>query len=613
MAKQNPGPTQYKPTATAQQQVNTAMQQASAAGANSKAAANQQQVNQINAAMKQPTAQQKQNATTTQEALGSAYKVNANGQAPKNLNVGDTVKTNSGSNTVVGINANGTYQMQPTKAQTGGREYTTTNDQQAALDAAVKAVQQGAKNVVQNIQPSIDAANLKAAQDGKKTTPTSSNTPAYAQGYSKNVDYSAEIQKAIAAGNWVQAAALEQLRNAKIDAEGLPYEKTNTFASYYGQVTPEILLQAKGGFVQSFKPNVENPADKMRDLTNQWAEAQQQQVNNQIDFATNQAITEKQRALDDAQPEFQKQLSQLDIDTARAMANSAFYAEARGDRGGIGQSQYNEVQAAALQNKQAIQTARTKLATDTARDIADLRAKGEFEKADKMMTIGQQVLAKLYEIEKLSSDFEISQEQAAYEREMALKNYELQKANITGVLDGEQTLAAQKYDQETAAELAYALIKQGLPVSNELLQAAGLGAYASDATRLANQIAALTGASGGSSSGGGSSSRGGGGGNGNGSEPISGNDDDDDEDKKREPGVVSDSKLFEGIGDGGNGNGGGSNSSNAAYASAAVTAAMRDGKSRSEVNALIDEFYNNGYIDEATAAALRLNNNNRRP
>ena len=43
--------------------------------------------------------------------------------------------------------------------------------------------------------------------------------------------------------------------------------------------------------------------------------------------------------------------------------------------------------------------AQTKLSTDTARQIADLRAQGEFEKADALLELNQTYLSKLMEIQ----------------------------------------------------------------------------------------------------------------------------------------------------------------------------------------------------------------------
>ena len=77
------------------------------------------------------------------------------------------------------------------------------------------------------------------------------------------------------------------------------------------------------------------------------------------------------------------------------MDNAALYAELRGDRGGIGLAQYNAVQNAAEENRLAVDAAQIKMATDTDRQIADLRTQGEFAKAKQVLEISQAYLQQL--------------------------------------------------------------------------------------------------------------------------------------------------------------------------------------------------------------------------
>ena len=51
--------------------------------------------------------------------------------------------------------------------------------------------------------------------------------------YDKNVYYQAEINKAVARGDYASAKILEQQRNAKIAGEGIKdYSMTTTFQNY---------------------------------------------------------------------------------------------------------------------------------------------------------------------------------------------------------------------------------------------------------------------------------------------------------------------------------------------------------------------------------------------
>lgn len=143
-----------------------------------------------------------------------------------------------------------------------------------------------------------------------------------------------------------------------------------------------------------------NNIDTVREeaLLGQLTEAQRQQAINSADYNVAQGTAQLQRQMQEAQRQFQTQQRQIDIDEARAKDNQALYTEARGDRGGIGQAQYDTIQNTAATNRLTVQTEQTQLATDTARQVADLRAQGEFEKANQLLNISQQYLSKLMDL-----------------------------------------------------------------------------------------------------------------------------------------------------------------------------------------------------------------------
>ena len=105
---------------------------------------------------------------------------------------------------------------------------------------------------------------------------------------------------------------------------------------------------------------------------------------------------------------YQTQRNQVDADENKALDNQVLYAEARGDRGGIGQSQYGSIQNAASTQRQAVNSAEVKLQTDTARQIADLQAQGEFEKAKAVSDIGSKYLSELIELDKWATEKNVS-------------------------------------------------------------------------------------------------------------------------------------------------------------------------------------------------------------
>lgn len=166
----------------------------------------------------------------------------------------------------------------------------------------------------------------------------------------------------------------------------------------------------------------------MRAQLEDWQAIVNAQNANRVNYGVNQAVTELQRAEQDAQAQFKEQVESVALDERQGMDNSALYAEARGDKGGIGQAQYNAIQAAAAQNRLAVQQQQTKLSTDTARQIADLRAKGEFEKADAMLETAQTYLTQLTQLEQWAANYgldaaqfkaTLAQWQAEYDMAMA--------------------------------------------------------------------------------------------------------------------------------------------------------------------------------------------------
>ena len=441
----NPGPIQQSPT----QAVNPGPIQQQPTNQPVQQQPTNQPVQPAPASQSNP--QQAQNdARTTQESAGKIYKVGSNGQAPKGLSVGDQVVTAGGTYTILAVNPDGTYRSQLTNANQTTANYAgsyhslttpTGNTYRVGADGNAPAgLNVGDQVVTSGGTYIIDAIN----KDGTYVTTL--------------------INADIASGN------------------------------YRGEYARDPSAPA----------DATNPADRMKALLEQWRDASQQQAENKINYTVETGINELNRAMEDAQPKFREQLNTNDIDTARALDNSALYAEARGDRGGIGQAQYNEIQAAALKNRQAINTAQTKLATDTARQIQDLRMKGEFEKADKLLALSQNYLAQLISLEQWGAQWQTTREEMARELEQWEKNYAIQLANLTGTYNGAPTYSAQKTTEASAQDLIGAALKYGIRPSDALIRAAGYGDYAGDVASIANSAAYANFNSG---SGGGQSSR----------------------------------------------------------------------------------------------------------
>lgn len=249
------------------------------------------------------------------------------------------------------------------------------------------------------------------------------------QGYKKKWDELEDLAKqAEASGNSELAA---QYR-AERDLQNVYANQIRAAAGYYGGADGSMYIPV--GELQDSSPSggsytgsggsggIQNESvggmsagamqtAQMLELLEAWKQAAEKQGNGQVDFAVQQAITQLERALEDAQPQIKEQAESVSLDERQAMDNAALYAELRGDKGGIGQEQYSSIQNTAAQNRLAVQQAQTKLSTDTARQIEDLRAQGEFEKADKALEITQTYLAQLISLEQWAAEYNLSVEQ----------------------------------------------------------------------------------------------------------------------------------------------------------------------------------------------------------
>lgn len=218
-----------------------------------------------------------------------------------------------------------------------------------------------------------------------------------------------------------------------------------------------------------------NPGS-MNNYLDQWYKDAQEQQKNTIDFGTSQSVNDLLRAQQDAEAQYQAQRNQIAIDEAKAKDNQALYAEARGDKGGIGAAQYDAIMNTAAQNRLSVNSAQTKLATDTARQIADLRAQGEYEKADAILQLSQQYLSQLMSLEQWSMEYNLSVAQFNASLQQWQKEYDLKVADLLGSYNGQQTLSAKQFEfnkQQYQDELA-ANQDSKLASAGETLLAAGI-------------------------------------------------------------------------------------------------------------------------------------------
>lgn len=226
--------------------------------------------------------------------------------------------------------------------------------------------------------------------------------------------------------------------------------------------------------------------EDLRNMLQQIVDAQKQQNENRVDNTVQQGIDALTRAMEDAAKSYQTQRDQASADEAQALDNQALYSEARGDRGGIGAAQYAAIQNTAAQNRRAVNDAQVKLGTDTARQIADLRAQGEFEKADQLLSLAQSHLSQLMSLEQWALGTNLGVDEFNSQLQQWVDEYNLNKQKFLSDLDlsaaqlvGAFGDASRTYEAESAlrsslANSGNALLQAGIMPSSQQLQAMGM-------------------------------------------------------------------------------------------------------------------------------------------
>ena len=209
-------------------------------------------------------------------------------------------------------------------------------------------------------------------------------------------------------------------------------------------------------------------------LLGDWRSAAQAQAERQIDYATAQGVAALERAREDAAAQYQTQRDQAAKYGRNAMDNAALYAELRGDRGGIGLAQYNAVQNAAEENRLAVDAAQVKMATDTDRQIEDLRTQGEFAKANQVLEISQAYLQQLLSLERWAAEYNLSAAKFQETVRQWENEFALSVGQVTGSYQGQTTMTAKKYSDSLLAESGSALLSAGVMPNGEQLAAMGL-------------------------------------------------------------------------------------------------------------------------------------------
>ena len=182
-----------------------------------------------------------------------------------------------------------------------------------------------------------------------------------------------------------------------------------------------------------------------------WLAAAAQQAEKRADEAVRQGTEALEQTEREAGARFQAQRDRIDAEAAQGADNLALYNARQGDRGGIGAAQYSAHANAAAQNRLAVNRAQTQLSADISRQIASLRASGEFQKADAALELGQSYLSRLISLQKWAADFDLGVEQFHQQLEQWGLEYQAQLAGITGEYAGSPTLSARQLELQAGA------------------------------------------------------------------------------------------------------------------------------------------------------------------
>ncbi|MBQ6986604.1 MAG: hypothetical protein IJQ25_06420 [Oscillibacter sp.] len=226
-------------------------------------------------------------------------------------------------------------------------------------------------------------------QDATPTQVTQAITPATTQG----------VQQATTPTQ-VPQAATPAARPAQVQQAATQVPQSQT---------ADELRQAIEQARQRQIPHADTSA--IRGYLEQARDAATQETAGTIDRAVTQGVNELYRVQEDAEEQYRTQRNQIDLDERRAYDNRAAYDAARGVRGGIAGEQYSSIANTAAQNRATLNTARTKLGTDLRRQMAELRANGEWEKAKSLLQATQAYLQQLAQLEQWAQEYNVGVDQ----------------------------------------------------------------------------------------------------------------------------------------------------------------------------------------------------------
>jgi hypothetical protein len=201
--------------------------------------------------------------------------------------------------------------------------------------------------------------------------------------------------------------------------------------------------------------NTKSYADSITQQYENYAKQQQ----NSIDYTTNKNINSAVRDYEDAVSDYRTNTQDLSTSMYQNMDNQALVSRANGQYGGMATASVGAVQSDYQAQRQALAREQQKLATDTLREVEDLRAQGEFDKADALLAANQQKFQALYEdaVRVDENQYSNNQWQTTLDRE-----------------DAEIQRQQEQSDKEYLQQLGQAFLSAGAMPSTAMLEAMGL-------------------------------------------------------------------------------------------------------------------------------------------
>ena len=224
-------------------------------------------------------------------------------------------------------------------------------------------------------------------------------------------------------------------------------------------------------------------------------EAARTQAGAAIDARVDQSVRELQQAQQISAAGFDAQRDRIDLEEALGKDAQALYAEVRGDRGGIGAAQYDSISNAAAENRLAVSQEQRRLAADTAAKIAQLRAQGEYEKAEKALELTQDYLSRLTGLAQWAAEYDLS---AAKFRENVSQwraEYEAEQRKLEGQLQQQSAEQAEAV-RKNLAQTGKTLLELGIMPGASQLAALGMDENQARSYLAASKAAGKTGSSG---------------------------------------------------------------------------------------------------------------------